>query len=131
MMTGMIAVKSLVLIEEITFRNQTTVDVALFEIDGGLPVVLNVRYFFAAHFTERAMENQQLAVTEDDTAALKSRMELWLAVECSRHLSGKLALFQENWTIIPTVIARQEDMPHMLNNFGDAIDRVTSHLDPN
>ena len=83
MMTGMIAVKCLVLIKKITFRYQATVDVALFEIDGSLSVVLNVRYFFTAHFTECAMKNQQLAVTEDDTASLERRMEFWLAVQCS------------------------------------------------
>ncbi len=70
-MTWMVAVESLVLIKQIALGHQAAVNVAIFEINGRLALMLDMSDFFAAYFTESAMKDQEAAVTEDDTAALE------------------------------------------------------------
>ena len=77
------------------------------------------------------MKDQELAMAQDHSAALKGRMSLWLTVQCSCHLGPMSACSCIHSTDVPTVIVRQQAMPHILNSFGEATDLVTSHFDPN
>ena len=79
----MVAVKSPILVKQVVFCYQSAVDVAISEVDGRLSLVLNVRDFFPARFPERAVEDQQLTMAEDDAAALEGGMEFGLAIQGS------------------------------------------------
>jgi len=57
MVARVIAIESLVLIEKISFSQETAVDVAVFEVEGGLPVVLDVADGLAGTFAEGAVED--------------------------------------------------------------------------
>ena len=45
-----------------------------------------MRHFFAGCFAESAVEDEKLAVAQDDTAALEGGVAPWFAVESARHL---------------------------------------------
>jgi hypothetical protein len=83
MMAWVVAIEGLVLIEKIAFCDQTAVDVAIFENDGGLALVLDVGDFFAGKFAECAMEDEKFAVTKNDSAAFEGGVALKFAVEGS------------------------------------------------
>lgn len=53
----MITVKGLVLVEEIGFGEEAAVDVAVFEFEGGLSVVLDVADGLPGAFAEGAVED--------------------------------------------------------------------------
>lgn len=88
-MAGMVAVECLVLVEEIALGDETAVDVAVFEVDNVLAFVVDVRDFVAGAFAERALEDEEIAVAEDDATALEGRVAPWFAVEHT----GKLGFY--------------------------------------
>ena len=90
-MAWMIAVKGLVLIEEITFGDKAAVDVALFEINGCLSLMLNMSHFLSCPLAKGSVEDQKLALAKYHPAALKSRVSLWLAVQRPCHLGSMSA----------------------------------------
>ncbi len=56
MVTWMIIVESSVLVQQIALGHQTAVNVAGFQINGRLALMLDMKDFFAGYFTEGAMK---------------------------------------------------------------------------
>jgi hypothetical protein len=54
--TWMIIVESSVLVQQIALGHQTAVNVAGFQINGRLALMLDMKDFFAGYFTEGAMK---------------------------------------------------------------------------
>lgn len=73
-MTRMVTVKGLVLVEEITFGDEATVYVAVFEIDRALPLGVCIWELLSCRAAQGALEHKKVAATEDDTAAYERRM---------------------------------------------------------
>ena len=71
-MTWMIAVKGLVLVKEIIFRDKAAVDVTLFQVNCCLSLMLNMSHFLSCPLAKGSMEDQKLALAEYNPAALKS-----------------------------------------------------------
>ena len=90
-MAWMIAVEGLVLVKEITFRDKAAVDVTLFEVNGCLSLMLDMSHFLSCPLAKGSVKDQKVALAGYDPAALKSRMSLWLAVQCPCHLGSTLA----------------------------------------
>lgn len=57
-MARTVTIECSILVKQIAFGNEAAVDIAPFEIDGGLALVLDMRYFFAGSLTEFALEDQ-------------------------------------------------------------------------
>ena len=131
MMARVIAVERLILVKKIAFSDKAAVDVAILQVNICLSFMLDMSDFLSSPLAQGPVEDQKLAMAEDHAAALKGRMSLWLAVQCSCHLGSTLACSYIYSINVLTVIARQQDTPHMLNSFGEATDLVTSHFDPN
>lgn len=85
-MARMVAVKGSVSVQEVTFRDETAVDVAVAEVNGRLPVVLYMRDFFAGTFAQSTVEDQKLTVAENNAAFEEGGMLPGFAVEYSGHL---------------------------------------------
>jgi hypothetical protein len=66
---GMIAVKGLVLIEEVAIGEKAAVQIAVGKIEYRHASMVNMWDFFARSLTQRTLENEKLAIAEDDTAA--------------------------------------------------------------
>lgn len=81
MMAWVVAIEGLILIKKIAFCDQTAVDVAILEIDGGLALVLDMGDFLTGEFAECAVEDEEFAVTKDDSAAFEGGVALEFAVE--------------------------------------------------
>ena len=58
MMAWVIAVEGLVLVKEITFRDKATVDVAVLQVNGGLPFMLDMSDFFSSPRAEGPVKDQ-------------------------------------------------------------------------
>ena len=93
--------------------------------------MLDMSDFLSSPLAKGSMKDQKLTVAENQTTALKSGMALWLAVQYSCHLAVTLVCSCTYSINVLTVMARQQDTPHILNSFGEATDLVTSHFDPN
>lgn len=71
-MPRVVAIKGLVSVKEIGFGDETGVDVAVFQVDDCLTIVLDVGDFFARSFADGAVKDEQLTMAEDHTAADES-----------------------------------------------------------
>lgn len=93
-MARVIAIKGPVLVEEVAFGNEPTVNIAVTEVDGCLALVLDVRDLGAGTGTDGGMEDEEVAVGEDDAAFEEGGVFAGLAVECAAHLcKGRQRLF--------------------------------------
>lgn len=85
-MARVVAVESSVLVQQVSLRDEPAVDITVAEVDGRLTLVLDMRHFFAGAFAKGAMEDEKMAVREDDAAFKESSMFPGFAVECAREL---------------------------------------------
>ncbi len=91
MMARVIAVEGLILVKKIAFSDKAAVDVAILQVNICLSFMLDMSDFLPSPLAQGPVEDQKLAMAEDHPAALKGRMSLWFAVQCSCHLGSTLA----------------------------------------
>lgn len=82
----MITVKCLVLVEEVAVGDEAAIDVAVFEVDGRMALVLDVGDFFTGAFAEAAVEDEKLALAKNHAAAEEGGVACWLSVQDPCHL---------------------------------------------
>ncbi len=70
----MIAVESLILVQQITFGHEATVYIAVFQVDGVLSLVVRIWQLLSCVFTQRALKDEKMTVAENDTATRKGGM---------------------------------------------------------
>ena len=70
-MAWVIAVEGLVLVEKITFGDKATVDVAVLQVNGRLSFMLDMSDFPSSPLAKSSVEDQNLAMAENNPAALK------------------------------------------------------------
>lgn len=63
-MTRMIAIKSLVPVKQVAFRDESAVNIALTQVNCSLTIMLDMGNLFPSVFAQRAMEYKQLSMTE-------------------------------------------------------------------
>ena len=65
----MIAVESLVLVEEIAICKEAAVQIAVGEVESGDAFAVYMRYLFSSPFAQRTLEDEKLAVADNNAAA--------------------------------------------------------------
>lgn len=85
----MVAIESLVLVQEIALGNEAAIQVAISEVDYMLTLLVDVRYFFSRAFTEGTLKYQKVAVRQNDSTAKKRCMAAGFPIEKTRDLQRR------------------------------------------
>lgn len=86
----MITVERLVRIKQVILCDEARVDVAVFEVDGGLKRRVDMGHFGAVVLAEGAVVHKELSGREDDMEPLKGCMASGFLIQQARHLHGKV-----------------------------------------
>src|SRR5271170_7008780 len=78
---GMVRVKRLVLVQQVIFRNQARIDIAVLQVNNLLALVLDMLHLLPRYLAYGCMEDEQLSAGEDDAASPERRVPSRLAIQ--------------------------------------------------
>lgn len=71
MSARVVAIEGAISVEEVIFRDEAAVDVAVLQGDGGLFFLMDVWHLLAGTFADGGLEDVEGAVDEEDAAAVE------------------------------------------------------------
>lgn len=80
MMAGFVVIKRLVLVEQVVLRQQAGVDIAVLKVETRNALVMDMRELLAGAVAEDVLEDEEVALGEDDAAAGEGGVDAGLTV---------------------------------------------------
>ena len=87
-MSWLVCIESLILIEQVIFREEPRVDIAVPEIEIRDALVVDVRQLFANPTSQDIAEDEQCAGSQQNATSCEGRMYTRFAIQHSAHMNA-------------------------------------------